>query len=163
MAAPTIASLFDIETGYESALANYFGNVNASWQILTPQTRANAVTSTDFLKTPRITISASVASWGDQVAYQNGVQYYCAPTLQLHLAAATNRDSTAQNHGLFRGSIRQAMLGVTQSLNANAVGYYQTVDVKESSSTQGIDTENEEIVTNLNYEVRAFIPPSSWP
>lgn len=163
MPAPTIATLYDYETIYESALSSYISNVNAIWQVLTPRTVANNFANTDFLRTPRITIEFALTSTGIQKEIQNTVEYYADREGLFTVQAVSARNDPNQNHGLLRGALRQAMTERAQAFNANTVPYYQTVDVTEGSSTQSFDRENEEILTNMTFAVKFFIPPSSFP
>lgn len=163
MPAPSLATLFDFETQYESALASHLANVNASWQILTPQTRANIAGETDILRTPRIMLSLAVSGPGEQREFVNSVGYYAdfSGTMTVHVA--TQRDDVTQNHGLMRGTVRQAMLETTAVFNANTVPYLQTVDIFGGASSQGSDQENQEIVTILTFPMKFFVPPASFP
>ncbi len=159
-AAPTVATLFDIESAYESALAGYLSNANASWQVLTPQTNAN---TRAILVTPRLMCSFAVQGAGDQRNTVNGVQYYSQWSGVMTVHVCTSRDDDTQSHGLMRGTVRQAMLEQSTVFNANTVPYYQTSDIGGGSSAQGSDPENEEIITILTYPVTFYIPPSSFP
>lgn len=159
-AAPTVATLFDFESAYESALAGYLSNVNTAWQVLTPQSNANVA---PILLTPRIMCSFAVQSANDQRATSNGVGYYAAWTGTMTVHVCTARDDASQNHGLMRGTVRQAMLERTQVFNANAVPYYQTADIGGGSSSQGSDTENQEIITILTYPFTFYVPAASFP
>jgi hypothetical protein len=62
-----------------------------------------------------------------------------------------------------RGTARQAMLERTQVFNANSLPYYQVIDVWEGSSQQSVQDGNDEILTELTFPLKFFIPPSSFP
>ena len=168
MAAPTVASLYNFETNYESALADYFANVNAAWQILTPQTLANAALGTDILRTPRITIEFAVTGTGIQKEFTAGVnyhgtEYYADRMGMVTLSIVTQRANVSQSYGLMRGAARQSMLELTQTFNTNTVPYYQTVDVTEGSSAQSPSADNDEILTALTFPLTFFILPTAFP
>ena len=163
MPAPTAASLYDFESTYESALANYFANVNASWQIITPQTVSNASVNTDYQRTPRITIEFSITGTPDKRDIANGSEYYSSRTGSYTIQAVSRRNEPTENHGLLRGSIRQGMLNAAAALNLVHIPYLETADVSETSSSQSVDPNNDEILTQLTYAVLFFIPPSSVP
>lgn len=162
-AAPDLVTLFDFETAYESALANYFTNANASWQVLTPNTIANAPAKTDFLRTPRLMVTFSVTGTEDQRETSNGVEYYAVRTGQVLIQAITSRNNTQQSYPLMRGTARKAMLEREAVFNANSVPYYQTADVWETGSAQTSFGDNYEVITQLTFGVKFFIPPSSFP
>lgn len=164
-AAPDIPTLYDFETAYESALANYFANLNGApfAQVLTPTTQTNTEPS---LETPRVTLALSITGTGDKEDFRQGsttANYYSHKVASLALSVATCRSNTAQNHGNLRGRARQAMLEVTAALNSNTVPYYQTIFVTEQSSSQAIDPDNDEIITQLTYGLEFWIKPDSWP
>lgn len=163
MPAADIPTLFDFESAYEDALANYFASINGApfAQVVTP--RSN-ITEDSELVTPRIAISLAITGTGDKEDFRpSGANYYSHKLASLTLAVASQRSNTAQNHGNLRGRTRQAMLEMTAALNANTLPNYQTVFVTEQSSAQTIVETNDEIVTQLTYAVEFWIPPSSWP
>ena len=165
MAAPDIPTLYDFETAYEDALANYFAGINGApfTYVYTPRTNG---ADEPKLATPRVTIAMSITGTGVQEEFRQGsttANYYAHKTGTIGLMVATQRSNTAQNHGNLRGRARQAMLEVTAALNSNTVPYYQTLFVTEQGATQSIDAENDEIITQLSYAIEFFIPPSSWP
>jgi hypothetical protein len=173
MPAPNIATLYDFETAYEDAMAAYFTNLNVSGytlrQVITP--RSN-LTSANFLSTPRLQIRCGISGVG---ASGGGMQegtatvanvaypYYSTYQISVTLDVVTSRSNTAQPHGLYRGATRQGMLELTASMNANTVPYYQTAFVTPLASAQGIDADNDEITTQMSYQIDAFIPPASFP
>ncbi len=173
MAAPNIATLYDFESAYEDALRNYYLNVNVGGftfpQVLTPRTN---LTTANFQATPRLQIRAGITGLA---ASGSGVQetaitlnniatnYYSYYTLGVTIDVVTSRSNSSQPHGLYRGATRQGMLEYTASMNANTVPYYQTAFVNPGSSTQAMDAENDEIITQLGYSIDFFIPPSSFP
>lgn len=173
MAAPNIATLYDFESAYEDALKNFFANTNYAGQnfaqVLTPRTPlANA----SFLVTPRLQVKVSMVGlgqagtgWPELPVTVAGVtsNYYDYYQLQAVLGVVTSRSNSSQNHGLLRGGVRQGMLEITASMNANTVPYYQTVFVTPQTSTQGIDPENDEIQTDLAWGIDVAIPVSSFP
>ena len=163
MPAPSLPVLYDFETNYETALAGYFSNVNTLWQVLTPTTVANANVSTDFLKTPRITLEFLITGTGIQKEIINGIEYYADRMGRFTIQAVTRRNDPTQSQGLLRGTVRQAMLERTQAFNSNTLPYYQTADVTEGATTQSFDRENEEILTQMQFEVKFFIPVLSFP
>ena len=159
-AAPTVATLFDFESAYESALAGYLSNANASWQVLTPQSNSNVAA---ILTTPRIMCSFAVQSASDQKCTVNSVTYYASWTGTMTVHVCTGRDDPTQNHGLMRGTVRQAMLPMSNVFNVNTVPYLETADISGGSSTQGSDPENEEIITILTYPIAFNVPAASFP
>lgn len=168
MAAPTVASLYDIESNYESALANYFANVNTSWQVLTPRTLANSVAGTDFLRTPRITVEFAVTGTGVQREFSagvnyHGVEYYAHKMGLVTLTMATQRANIQQDYGLMRGTARYALTETPQVFNANSLPYYQTIDVSEGNSGQGVNKDNDEVITHATFPVEFFILPTAFP
>ncbi len=172
MPAPNIATILDWETAYEGALRNYFQNVqlgaaNAFVQVLTPATMANiaANVNTSYLLTPRLQIKMSASSTGlEEVtgAATNGNYFYNEKQATIVLDVASRRDST-QNHGLLRGLTRQGMLSATAALNPTTNPYFQTLLLIETNSVQGVDAENEEIITSLTYQVKFAIIASQFP
>lgn len=163
MPAPSLAVLYDFETAYEQALANYFVNANSSWQILTPNSFANVSAGTDFLKTPRVMVTFSVTGTEDQREIANSSEYYAARTGQMLIQAITSRNNTQQSYPLIRGTARAAMLERNAAFNSNSTPYYQTVDVWETGSAQSSSEGNEEVLTQLTFGVKFFIPPGSFP
>lgn len=178
MPAPNIAFLYDIETAFEDPLANYFANLNVSGstlqQVLTPRTPFDSANNNanDFLKTPRLTVAVSILGLGSVGAgspvnsysannvSQNYWSYY---QLGISLTLTTARNNNAQPHGLLRGGIRAGMLSAAAVLNSNSVPYFQTADLFPLASQQGIDTDNDEISTQLQYQAEVFLPPASFP
>ena len=172
MPAPNIADIMDWESHYEGALKNYFqniqiANVNVFAQVLTPKTIANISLGTTPVQTPRLQIkmSASRSLLEETTGPNNNGAYYLSDkeaVIAIDVCSQRNADPT-QHHGLLRGLTRQGMLEMSAVLNANTLPYYQTLDVIETGSTQGIDAENEEIITSINYSVRFFIIPTQFP
>lgn len=172
MPAPNIAFLYDLESPYEDALANYFRNVNVGFpfaQVLTPRTNANVEA---FQETPRLQIKCGVVSLQSsgsgvqetQVVLNNtGTAYYSFYTLSVALDVITQRQNIQQPHGLYRGAVRQGMLEYSATLNNTTIPWYQTVFMNPGTSTQVIDPENDAIITSLSYTMDVFIPPSSFP
>ena len=173
MPAPNIASLYDLEGAYETALRNYFVNVNVGGflfnQVLTPQTNANVEA---FQETPRLQIKCGITGLA---ASGSGVQetavtlsntatnYYSFYTLGVTLDVITQRQNTSQPHGLYRGAVRQGMLSYTASMNANVLPYYETALVVPQGTTQAIDADNDSLISSLSYTMGVWIPPSSMP
>lgn len=173
MAAPNIAFLYDLESPYEDALANYFRNVNIGGfqfaQVLTPRTNANVEA---FQETPRLQIKCGVVGLQatgsgvqqTQVTLNNAATaYYSFYTLSVALDVITQRQNTSQPHGLYRGATRQGMLEYTATLNNTTIPYYQTVFMNPGASTQVIDPEDDSIITSMVWTMDVFIPPSSFP
>lgn len=164
MPASSLPDLFDFETHYEDALANYFANINATpfTQILTPRTNLTAEAE---VATPRLEIRMAITGEGIQEGYvpNSTARFYTHRTSTVTLRVATNRDNASQNHGTMRGAVRQAMLQVTAAMNANVLPYYQTIYVNEAGSVQGVVTGNDEIVTDLTYAIQFAINVSQWP
>jgi hypothetical protein len=171
--APNIATLYDFEGQYETALRNYFANMNVNGQtfgqVVTPQSN---LVSADHLTTPRLQVRVSMTGLGaDGSGYKEdfttsgnlATNYYSHYTAQLTLDVVSSRSNTSQSHGLLRGATRQAMLEATAIMNNTTVPYYQTVFVTPTGSAQGIDEANDEIQTQLSYALELFIPPSSYP
>jgi hypothetical protein len=173
MAAPNIAFLYDLESPYEDALANYFRNVNVGGitfsQVLTPRTNANVAA---FQVTPRLQVACGVVGLSPvgsgvqetSVTLNNtATAYYSYYTLSVTLDVITQRQNASQPHGLLRGAARQGMLEYTATLNNTTIPYYQTVFMNPGASTQVVDPENDSIVTSIAYTMDVFIPPSSFP
>lgn len=163
MPAPTVATLYDFETAYESALASYFSNANATWQVLTPATLANVALNTGYLRTPRLTVEFTVGGTADKRDIQNTVEYYSERSGTMTIEAAVQRGNAAQSESLVRGTARQAMIERSGAFNSNALPYYQTVDVSETSSSRSVDEANDELITQLTYAIKFWIPPTSFP
>lgn len=170
MPAPNIAFLYDFESAYEDALANYYTNVNIGGQtflqVVTP--RSN-LTAADFLKTPRLQVRLSQtgvgqtgSGWQEGDQPTSGADYYSYYQFQAELTVCTQRNNASQIHGVLRGGVRQGMMQATAIMNNNTLPYYQTADVFPLTSMQGI-AENDEIQTVLTYQLDVFIPPSSLP
>lgn len=173
MSAPNIATLYDFESQYEDAVAGYFANVNIGGQtfaqVLTPRT---TLANEEKLITPRLEIKLAITGL---VPVASGVQetpvtvgnvasnYYSFYSASLALGVVSARDNSAQNHGLLRGATRQGMLEITAALNGTTVPYYETVFMVPSGSLQGVDADNDEITTQLTYDVQFYIPPTSFP
>ena len=172
-AAPNIATLYDFESQYENAVQNYFTNINVGGQIFTQVvTPRSNLTAAEFTVTPRLQVKLSQIGIGASgVGFQESPvtvanvasNYYSYYEFGLQLDVVTARSNSSQNHGLLRGAVRQGMLEITASLNANTIPYYQTAYVTPMASMQGIDADNDEIQTQLTYELSVFIPPSSFP
>jgi hypothetical protein len=173
MTAPNIAFLYDLESPYEDALANYFRNVNIGGfqfaQVLTPRTNANVEA---FQETPRLQIKCGVVglqasgSGVQETAVtlnNNATAYYSFYTLSVALDVVTQRQNTSQPHGLYRGAVRQGMLEYTATLNNTTIPYYQTVFMNPGASNQVIDPENDSIITSIPYTMDVWIPPTSFP
>lgn len=173
MPAPNIATLYDFEGQYETALRNYFANLNVGGQtfgqVVTPQTN---LVSADHLTTPRLQVRVSMTGLGaDGSGYKEdfttsgnlATNYYSHYTAAITLDVVTSRSNTSQIHGVLRGGTRQAMLETTAIINANTVPYYQTAFVTPTGSAQAVDEANDEIQTQLTYALELFIPPSSYP
>lgn len=163
MPAPTVATLYDFETAYESALASYLSNVNATWQVLTPATAANIAAGTASVETPRIALDFTVVGTGDQKNIQNNVEYYSERSGVMTVQSAVQRNNPTQSDSLMRGSVRSAMLERSQVFNSNSLPYYQTIDVTEIGSARSVDEANDEIITQLTFAVKFWIPPTSFP
>ncbi len=163
MPALTIADLFEFEGHFEDPMANYFANVNTTWQILTPRTLANVSTGTDILRTPRLLCEFHVTGSGIQRETQNNFQYYADRMGQIILSVVTQRANVSQSYGLMRGAVREAMLERTQLFNANTLPYYQVSDIRETASTQTPSELNDEIMTQLTFETVFFVPPTGFP
>ena len=163
MPASDVPTLFDFESAYENALAAHFANLNGApfAQVLTPRTNVQA---DDRLETPRVTIAMSITGTGDKEDFNAaGANYYSHKLGSLAIVVATQRSNASQPHGNLRGRVRQAMLEVTKALNANTLPNYQTVFITESSASQAVDSDNDEILTQFAYAVEFYIPPSAWP
>lgn len=173
MPAPNIAFLYDFESPYEDALQAYFANINVGGQtfaqVVTP--RSNQWTE-EYQVTPRLQIRASVIGLGADgsgvkqdfiVAGNVMTNYYSYYKMGVTLDVVSQRSNNLQNHGILRGATRQGMLEITATLNSNSVPYYQTPFVNPGASLQSIDSANDEIITQLAYELDVFIPPSSFP
>ena len=93
----------------------------------------------------------------------NGAYYLSDKEAVITLDVCSGRNNPAQNHGLLRGLTRKGMLEMSTVLNSNTLPYYQTLDMIETGSTQGIDAENEEIISSISYAVRFFIIPAAFP
>lgn len=172
MSAPNIATLYDIESQYEDCLANFFANTanGVFGNVFTPRT---PLTDEQFLVTPRLTIKAAIlglaatgSGWQETRANINNVanaNYYSYYDIGLTFEVVTDRENTSQHHGLLRGYLRQYMLEPFAIMNANTVPYYQTTFVTPGPSTQLVDPSNDEITTQVQYDVKVAIPPSSFP
>jgi hypothetical protein len=165
MPATTVAALLDYETNYENALAGYLDNVNAlsSVQVLTPRT---LLTTDPVLTTPRITVSMSLSGTNpnQQATRSNTSAVYDSHKIgNLTLNCTIRRDGSGQSLTTVRGGVREAMLSASAALNSNNLPYYQTVTVREESSTFGPGTENDEIQCQLSYLVEFYIKPDQWP
>ncbi len=173
MPAPNIATLYDFESAYEDALANYFSNVNIGGlvfaQVLTPRTNlataANLVTPRLQIKVQQTGLGATGTGWQEETVTvgTTTTNYYAYYQLTATLGVVTSRSNSSQKHGLYRGATRQGMLEITAVANNTTVPYLQTVFVTPQTSLQAIDAENDEIQTDLGYAIETFIPPSSWP
>lgn len=172
MPAPNIAFLYDLESPYEDSLRNHFVNINVGAQfaqVLTPRTNA---TVEAFQETPRLQIKCGVVGLA---ASGSGVQetavtlnnvatnYYSYYTLSVALDVITQRNNSAQPHGLFRGAVRQGMLEYSATLNNTTIPWYQTAFMNPGASTQTLDPDNDEIITSIAYTMDVFIPASSFP
>lgn len=173
MSAPNIATLYDFETAYEDGAKGYFANLNIGGftfpQVLTPRTN---LTTANFVITPRLEVSFAItglgpagAGWPESpvTVGNTASNYYSYYQGTLTLGVVTSRSNTSQPHGLLRGATRQGMMEITAALNINTVPYYQTVFVTPLASIQGCDPTNDEITTQLTYQVEFDIPPSSFP
>ncbi len=162
MAAPTNAALLDYESNYESALATYLGTALTGTQVLTPQT---ILSSAGNLTTPRITVVANVS--GTNANQQgnrttDGAEYDSHKLGSITLACATRRDASGQSFGTLRGKARVAMLAATAALNGTNLPYYETVTLREASSSMTSDQDNDEIVCVLTYSLEFYIKPDQW-
>lgn len=165
MPASTVAALLDYETNYENAIAGYLDNVNAlsSVQILTPRT---LLTSEPILTTPRITVSMAITGTNpnQQATRANtSAEYDCHKIGALTLNCVVRRDGSGQSMTTVRGGVREAMLSATAALNSNNLPYYQTITLREESSSFGPGVENDEIQATLTYGVEFYILPTQWP
>jgi len=172
MSAPNIATLYDFESAYEDALRNYFANVAAGafGQVVTPRTN---IATEEWLQTPRLMIKAGVTGVGASgsglqedranTAANVAGQYYSYYSLSVTLDLVTARENVSQNHGLLRGLVRQSMLEASAIITNTTVPYYQTVFVTPGQSVQFIVPENDEIQTQLTYNIDFQIPPASFP
>lgn len=168
--APSLPALFDFESPFEDALQSHFanlsiGNVPAFVQVLTPRTPKDQA---DELKTPRMQIRAGITAIP---AAGNGLQENDMPAgaylsyfaLGLTLDVVTSRSNAEQPHGLLRGAARVAMLDASGVLNSANIPFLLTVLVTPQSSTQAVDSANDEILTQLGYVVEFWIPPENFP
>lgn len=173
MSAPNIATLFDFETPYEDTVAAFFANLNVGGlhflQTLTPRTN---LTNANNAITPRLEVKMSItglgqsgAGWQETPVTVGNVSsnYYSYYQATLTLGVCTQRSNALQPHGLLRGATRQGMLELTAIMNTSTIPYFQTVFVTPQSSQQGIDSENDEIQTQLLYMIEFAIPASSFP
>ncbi len=169
-AAPNIATLYDWESHVEDALQNYFANANFDGfvfdMVATPRTNLNAE---EILVTPRLTVSVStlgpleVGSGIAEGLLPDGSRYYDGQKLQIMLTVATSRDNVSQPHGLYRGSVRAAMLEREPILNAVSLPFYQIEFMTQTGSAQAVDEGNDEIQTQLTYSADMHLPQDSYP
>lgn len=173
MPAPNIAYLYDIETAYEDCLRNHFANLNIGGQTFTQAiTPRSNLAEAEFLKTPRLMVRCGISGVGsagaglkeDSYTFANVSQnYWSYYQLTAELTVCTQRNNVSQSQGLLRGGVRRDMLAATAIMNNTSLPYYQTAEVVPLTSTQGIDAENDEISTQLMYQLDVFIPPASFP
>jgi hypothetical protein len=164
MPAANVATYFDFESAYENATATYLANVsgNPFTQILTPR---KLQSSEPFVVTPRCFVKMAMGPIGGQEAtVANFTQsLYTHRRASLTIDVATARNDTAQNHGLLRGWARFAMQDIAQAFNSNSVPYYQTLAVVEEGAHQGIDPDNDEIITSFTFGIEFALITSQLP
>ena len=73
------------------------------------------------------------------------------------------RDASGQSLGALRGAVRGALLAGSAIFDANSLPYYQTLVLREGSSANGSEADNDEISTVLGYDLQFFIRPGEWP
>jgi hypothetical protein len=163
MPAATIAALLDYETNIEDALKAHFQNTLPTTQILTPRV---LIGTAPILTTPRITLVVGITGTNaNQTATRaNTSQDYDSHKLgTVQAIGTTRRDGTGQSLGTIRGNIRQAMLQATAALNVNTLPYYQVITLREGSCVSLSDAENDEISTQITYNLEFYIKPDQWP
>lgn len=163
MPASTVAVLLDYESNFENALATHFSNTLSNVQILTPRV---LIASAPILVTPRVTISTTITGTNPNqtgTRPSDGSDYDSHKIGTIQLAATTRRDATGQALGTLRGQCRQAMLQATAALNSNTLPYYQTVILREASTTSAANPDNDEIASVLTYNLEFYIKPDQWP
>lgn len=164
MAAPTNANLLDFESNYENALVTYLTAINGTpfAQTLTMRTLQSAEA---ILETPRAMVrctSAGLATQQEGSRTTDSGKYFSHYAGQIELTVATQRNDVSQDQGKLRGWLRVAMLQPTAAFNANTTPYYQTLRCYESGSTQSYDSDNDEIVSSLTYNLEWYIKPDQW-
>ena len=163
MPASTIAALLDYETNIEDALKAHFENTLPTTQILTPRV---LIGTAPILTTPRITLVVGITGTN---ANQTGTRAGTSQDYDSHklgtvqAIGTTRRDGTGQSLGTIRGNIRQAMLQATAALNSNTLPYYQVITLREGSCVSLSDSENDEISTQITYNLEFYIKPDQWP
>jgi len=173
MPAPNIATLLDFETALEDALVGYYTNMNIGGQvftqILTPRTN---YTTANFVQTPRLHIRCgSLGPMDTGSGNQTGTvtisnvdhQYYSSYRIATELEVVSQRNNASQIHGLLRGGVRQGLLELTTALNVNTLPYHNVAQVMPGACDQGIDAENDEIMTRMAYEIVLYVDPAAFP
>lgn len=159
MPASNLAQLLNFETYFEDALANYITS-QVAVQILTPRT---PITDESELQTPRIALRFSITSEGEHFGQYTSNITRDSRTGQFEIICVTRRDED-QDIGYLMGVVRSAMIpSVAVFSNANALPYYQTTDIRELSSSQGITGANDEIAHTTIMQLDFAIKPDAWP
>lgn len=162
MPAPSIAALLDYETNIEDALATYLASALSGVQILT--TRA-LITSEEIQETPRVTVSVNVT--GTNPNHQatrttDSLTYDSHKMGGVTLVAAIRRNASGQSMTALRGGVRQAMLAATAALDDSNLPYYQILTLREGSCTPSINSDNDELIYSMSYQLEFYIKPDQW-
>lgn len=162
MPASSIAVLLDYETNIEDALAAYLAAQIGSAQVLTTRT---LLTTETQLETPRITIGVSISGTNpnqQDVRTTDSAEYDSHKLGTVTLTGVIRRNGSGQSMTTIRGGIRKAMLAATAALTASNLPYYQIVTLREGSTSQGFDADNDEISTTISYNLEFAIKPDQW-
>ena len=157
MAAPSIASLFDFETHFQSAietiLAGYGLNLLSAHETAT-------------LKTPYIQVKFESAGRADDtlVLRPSTSNYYHPHYLGLaSITVGTRINEVGQTHGTYRGLVRQYMSYLQRAITSSNLPYYDLVSTLERPTQSAVDADNDRAITILTFELDFLIRTDAWP
>lgn len=156
--APSYEVLYDFESQIEDAFSSMMAGLTDA-RCFTQRTDQELVT-------PRFEFAfTSGAATGHHGRARDGLFYpdAFAGSLRVRHVTARSADITYTMHRQYVATLRRYCYQFETRLTESLLPYLTIDSVLEQSSTQGIDAEHREDITEINFAIAFAIRPGAWP